>query len=94
MIEIVMIVALLNTTLLFCAKKWGTLDWFAIHRKHWMMQADCYFCLAFWIALFEVIPAVIITGNWWLLIIPPASCPITNYLINTAIIHDYNNRRG
>lgn len=94
MIEDIFIIALLNTTILICLKKWGVLEWYSIRRPLWMPAADCYLCLSLWLGIIECLIIFFIRVNLLEVFIAPfCSCAITNYLTNTAIINDYNNGR-
>jgi hypothetical protein len=84
MLNDIIITALLNTTIIICFKKWKWLDKYSMYRKQWMPKSDCYLCLGFWMS---VITLPFFDYN---LLIPFCSAPITNYLTNVAVIHDYN----
>ena len=93
MLELIIIAGLLNTTLLICFKKWKWLQWYAIHKQPWMPAADCYLCLGFWMAAFEIVGVIYLFG-WMYIIVPFCSAALTNYFTNIGIINDYNQGRN
>lgn len=86
LINKILVSALISTTLLLCFKKWGWIDWYAIHRKQWMPESDCYLCLGFWFSL----PYGIYYLNP---LIPFCAAAIVNYIVNNSIINDHSKGR-
>jgi len=89
MLEVIVILILLNTTLLHCASKWKILEWFALHRKSWMPSADCFLCLSFWMGVIQALVFCIYVPSWWLLLLPFCVASGTNWLVNQALLNDY-----
>lgn len=92
MLNLIAIIALLNTTFIHVAKKWQWLDYYQATRKKWMPKADCYLCLSFWMALSQVWIIFFLFGHGsiiGLLITPTCSCSLTNFLVNNSLWNDY-----
>ena len=95
LLSLVIIIALFNTCVLVCFKKWKWLDWYSIRRMQWMPKADCYLCISFWISSLQMCSLFIqgtVTSTAFLLL-PFCASPLTNYLTNIAVLHDYNKNR-
>lgn len=91
MLNLIAITALLNTTFIHIAKKWGVLDYYQAIRPKWFPKTDCYLCLSFWMAITEVWITFFLFGygsDIGLLIVPLCSCSLTNWLVNSAIWND------
>jgi hypothetical protein len=92
MLNTVVIIALFNTSLLICLKKWGVLDLYQAYCRPWMRYvigpAECFFCLAIRLAVLFVAVLWIAWGfDWHYFLIPFCSAPITTLLI-TVLIYD------
>lgn len=93
MLSIIIILSLLNTTLIHCAKKWG---WIDLLQAYGWVKKVCYLCTGFWMAVFEfifvfvVIPESLLIEKYFILVhlTPFCSAAITNYLVNIAIMND------
>jgi hypothetical protein len=86
MLNVIIILGLLNTTLIHCFNKWGWMHWYGLHRYGWMPSADCYLCIGFWMAVIEL-PAV--WHEWYYMLVPICSAALTNWLVNQALLTDY-----
>lgn len=94
-LQLTALIALWNTTLLVCLKKWKALEWYQVRRRLWMPEGNCYLCLSFWISVVQI-GCMYASGDiisLEFLIVPFCSCPITNYLTNIAVIHDFSKGR-
>ena len=87
MLEISIIMALLNTTVLHCLNKWKWIEWFSLHRKPWMPSSDCWLCLSFWLGAIEL---PFVWYEWYYFLVPVCAAAITNWLVNAALLNDYN----
>lgn len=93
MLTVAVILGLLNTTLLLCAKKWGWID--RMQAYGWI-KSPCYLCSGFWMAVIEftlifiTVPAVLDVEKYlfWVYLTPFCAAAITNYLVNTALINE------
>lgn len=50
------ILALFNSCLLMCFRKWGWLDYYEAVRKPWMPSGSCFLCLGFWLTIITALP--------------------------------------
>ena len=89
MLELIIILILLNTTIIHCASKWGYLEKYSAYRKKWMPSADCYLCLSFWVTVAEVFAIAYTAPSLGLLLVPFCVASGTNWLVNQAILKDY-----
>lgn len=93
MLNTIIILALLNTTIIHCAKKWG---WIDLIQAHGWVKTPCWLCAGFWMAVVELFIFINIgvgslqleTNGYYIFITPFCSAAITNYLVNAAIIND------
>jgi len=93
MLNVIIILSLLNTTLIHCAKKWG---WIDLVQAYGWVKKMCYLCAGFWMAVIEfiivflIIPESLQVDRYYILVYltPFCSAAITNYLVNAAIIND------
>jgi hypothetical protein len=92
MLNTIVIIALFNTCLLLCFKKWGILDWYQAYCVKWMRYvigpADCFFCLAIRLGvLFTGVLWCIWGWDWRYPLIPFCAAPLTSFL-TTALFYD------
>jgi hypothetical protein len=92
MLNTIVIIALFNTSLLICLKKWGLLELYQAYCRRWMRYvigpADCFFCLAVRLAAVFCIVLWCIWGwDWRYILVPFCAAPITTFL-TTAITYD------
>ncbi|MEI8142830.1 MAG: hypothetical protein WCG90_08190 [Chitinophagia bacterium] len=89
MLETIILLILLNTTLIHCASKWGLLERYNTYRKKWMPLADCFLCIGFWLGVVEAFILVFSAPSFGLLLLPFCVASGTNWLVNQALLNDY-----
>lgn len=90
MLEIIILLGLLNAAALICLDKWHVLDEYQAHLGHikWLPAADCFFCLGFWMAAFQLGLGVlffVIEPSRHLILIPFCSTVISTFLSHAIL---------
>ena len=76
------IVAVAAAFLLGLASKWGILEWLQIHAPSDFLHElfSCKFCCSWWVSLAISLTLCVVTGNWWLILLPFCTTVITREL--------------
>jgi hypothetical protein len=98
MLNTTIIIALFNTCLLLCFKKWGWLDLYQAWCVKWMRYvigpADCFFCLAIRLGIILCAVMWCVWGyDWQYFFIPFCAAPITSFLTMAVYYDGHQNQR-
>jgi hypothetical protein len=98
MLNNIVIIALFNTSLLICLKKWGVMDYYQAYCRPWMRYvigpAECFFCLSVRLAALFCIVLICVWGwDWRYILTPFCAAPITTFLTTVLIYDGSNNQR-
>lgn len=97
MIEQIMIIALLVTTIILLLRKWKILDLYEAYYGHvkWLPASDCYICLGFWLSWILLGISLIISWHFHLiqLLIPFCTIPIIAFLTHVIIVNEVNRNK-
>ncbi len=71
----------LTSWVVILLRKWGVLEILQVQGNKFISKlASCDYCLSFWLGWAVVIPAALITGEWFLLAVPFFSTTIGRIL--------------
>ena len=78
----VAVVALAAAFLLSLMVKWHWLEWLQVHAPNEFFEQmfNCKFCMSWWVSVLISLTLCIVTGNWWLLLVPVCSTIIAREL--------------
>ncbi len=78
MLEFTILLALIICTFMFCLHKWGWISWYELYKPKWLSWCrPCYFCFAFRIAFIICSIMVYLQHDYWFLVVPFASAPVS-----------------
>lgn len=80
MLDAMLLVAMGNATILFCAREWGIIGWYQVYRKSWMPKGDCYLCMSFWLAFVILAFVGLIVGKWYLIGLALPAAAVTTFV--------------
>ena len=62
--------------------KWGWLEWLQVHAPNDFFNKlfNCKFCCSWWMGIILSLTLCVITGHWYLLLIPICSTPLAKEL--------------
>lgn len=95
MLDTIIIIALLATTIILLLRKWHILDLYEAYYGHikWLPASDCYICLGFWISVILLAIALPFSFSWIKLLVPFCTIPIITFLTHVIIINEGNKRQ-
>lgn len=78
----VAVVALSAAFALSLAVKWQWMEWLQVHAPNEFFEQmfNCKFCMSWWVSVLISLTLCIVTGNWWLLLVPVCSTIIAREL--------------
>lgn len=78
----IVVVALAAAFFLGLASKWGWLEWLQVHAPNDLIHEllMCKFCCSWWMGVALSVVLALIFGEWWVLLVPLCSTPVTREL--------------
>lgn len=62
--------------------KWGVVEWLQVHAPSDFLARlfNCKFCMSWWVSVGISLTLSVVTGQWWLLLVPVCSTVIAREL--------------
>ena len=79
---IVIIVSLAAAFVVLLVKKWGIAEWFQIHGNSFTSRLfSCDLCMSFWASVVLTFLALCAGCEWWAVVVPVFSTPLTRLMV-------------